>query len=303
MRIWQNTRVIPPRTILAPVDFSDPSRTALAVAARLARQTGASLVALYAESPLLVEAARQAHIDLTADTDTELERFIATTPPAATLPVRGHVGVGTPVDVIATAAEEMHADLIVIGSHGTSGPARFVFGSTTEAVLRRSPVSVLVTPAIWSPPQSADGDLAGVGPLLAAIDFSPESIQAAKAACRLAEVLQTTVTLIHVVADMAVHQRWQPHAESVMRNRAQEARAQLESLSQTLTSPVPVSTRIDTGDVPHVLASATAPSPTAQPILVLGRKAPGQRDGAPGAIAYRVLMLAQVPVLVHIDPT
>jgi nucleotide-binding universal stress UspA family protein len=293
--------MIPPRTILAPVDFSEPSRTALAAAARLARHTGATLVTVYAESPLLAEAARQGHIDLAADTDSELERFIGATPPAAGLSSRRHVGVGTPVDVITAAAQEMQADLIVIGSHGMSGPARFVFGSTTEAVLRRSPVSVLVTPASWTPAQPGGADLAGTGPVIAAIDFSSESIAAAKAACRLAEVLKTTVTLVHVVAEMAVREQWQPHAEAVIRNRTEEARAQLESLSQTLASPVPVSTRVETGDIPHALASAAAPSAGAHAILVLGRKAPGQRDGAPGAIAYRVLMLAQVPVLVHID--
>jgi nucleotide-binding universal stress UspA family protein len=293
--------MIPPRTILAPVDFSEPSRTALAAAGRLARQTGAALIVVHAEHQLLAEAARQARIDLGADTNSELETFIGATPPAAGVSTRRHVAVGAPVDVITAAAQDTGADLIVIGSHGMSGPAHFVFGSTTEAVLRRSPVSVLVTPATWNPPQSAGAGLTGAGPLIAAIDFSPESTAAAKAACRLAAALGTTVTLVHVVAEMAVRERWQPHAEVVIRNRVQEARAQVESLAETLASPVPVSTRVETGDIPRALAAAAAPAGGTQPILVLGRKAPGQRDSAPGAIAYRVLMLAQVPVLVHVD--
>src|SRR5687768_16275012 len=68
--------MIPPRTILAPVDFSEPSRTALATAGRLAHQTDATLVVVYAEEPLMAEAARHANIDLGADTNSELETFI-----------------------------------------------------------------------------------------------------------------------------------------------------------------------------------------------------------------------------------
>jgi len=293
--------MIPPRTILAPVDFSEPSRTALAAAARLALHTGAALHVVFAEHPLLAEAARQAHIDLAADTTTELDRFIAATPPAASAAAGRHVATGSPVDVIVAAARELKADLIVVGSHGMTGTARLVFGSTTEGVLRRASVSILVTPAAWSAAACTANDLLDAGPIIAAIDFSPESIAAANAACGLASALGTTVTLLHVVAAIAVPGRYQPHAGDLLRNRETEARSQLESLRQTLSSSVHVTTIVETGDVPAVLAAAAAGASTGgRPILMLGRTPPGQRDGAPGAIAYRVLMLSQSPVLVHV---
>jgi nucleotide-binding universal stress UspA family protein len=293
--------MIPPRVILAPVDFSEPSRTALATAGRLARHTGATLVTVYAENPLLAEAAKQANIDMPSDTARELEQFIASTPSAAALSPRRHVGTGAPVDVIVEASRELNADLVVVGSHGMSGAARFVFGSTTEGVLRKAPVSVLMTPAAWTPAQPTASDMAGTGPIVAAVDFSAESLAAAKAACRLAAALKTEVVLVHVVAGLVARDKWQPHAEAVVRDRASEARTQLDSLAQTLASPVPVATRVETGDVATELAAVAAPGTTTHPLLILGRKAPGQRDGAPGAIAYRVLMLAQVPVLVHVE--
>ena len=293
--------MIPPRVILAPIDFSESSRTALATAGRLARHTGATLTVVYAENPLLAEAARRANIDLAGDTTRELEQFIVRTPAAAAVSPRSHIATGAAVDVIVQAAETLNADLLVVGSHGMSGTARLVFGSTTEGVLRKSPVSVLVTPASWMPAHPTAADMAGTGPLIAAVDFRPESIAAAKAACRLAAALGTEVTLIHVVGGVTGREQWQPHADAVIRDRVTETRAQLESLAQTLASPVRVATRVEIGDVAAQLADAAAPGATTHPLLVLGRKAPGQRDGAPGAIAYRVLMQAPTPVLVHVD--
>jgi len=41
-------------------------------------------------------------------------------------------------------AEEQHADLIIVGSHGHRGLRRALLGSTTEAVVRHAPCSVLV---------------------------------------------------------------------------------------------------------------------------------------------------------------
>jgi universal stress protein A len=41
-------------------------------------------------------------------------------------------------------AEEQKADLVVVGSHGHRGLRRAILGSTTEAVVRHAPCSVLV---------------------------------------------------------------------------------------------------------------------------------------------------------------
>src|SRR5262245_64083256 len=77
--------MLPPRAILAAVDFSESSRIALMLAARLAQQCGAALHVLHAEDPLLVAAAAETNFDLTSDTREELSRFIKTAPPAADL--------------------------------------------------------------------------------------------------------------------------------------------------------------------------------------------------------------------------
>ena len=51
---------------------------------------------------------------------------------------------GDPKSKIIDAAEQWHADLIVLGSHGRTGLERFLMGSVSDAVARHAPCSVEV---------------------------------------------------------------------------------------------------------------------------------------------------------------
>lgn len=293
--------MIPPRVVLAAVDFSDPSRTALLFARRLACHTGAALHVLHAQEPLLAEGARQTGFDLARDTEAELERFAAEPPRAATERApRLHVATGPAVEVIVHTTQRINADVVVVGSHGMSGAERIVFGSTTEGVLRRAPSSVLVTPADWGPVHPWVPDLAGTGPITAAVDFTPAATEAAKAACRLASMLSTTVEMVHVVAEPPVLVRWRGHATAAIRDHIEAARMRLATVAESAGCDVAVRVRIEQGSVPHQIAECTAPSDARRPMLVLGRRSPGEKGGAPGATAYRVLMLSKVPVLMYV---
>ena len=292
--------MIPPRVILAPVDFSEPSRTALEFAVRLAHQTGAALHVLHAQDPLLAEGARHAGFDLARDTEEELGRFVADASPLSGAAPHTHVVTGPAVDAIVQTAQQLGADLIVVGSHGISGAERLVFGSTTEGVLRRAHTSVLVTPGRVASAGATAPDLSGMGPVIAALDFSTPAIEAAKAACRLAAALNTFVEVIHVVPDVPVLMRWRVHSETAVRDRVEAARDQLDTVTRSLGCGVPTQTKLETGVIAVQLAEAAASSSTRRPILVLGRHRPGEKGGAPGSTAYRVLMLAKVPVLMYV---
>jgi nucleotide-binding universal stress UspA family protein len=58
--------------------------------------------------------------------------------------IERHVVTGSPVREIARFAKEREADMIVVGTHGRTGLARVVMGSTAESLLRESPCQVLV---------------------------------------------------------------------------------------------------------------------------------------------------------------
>src|SRR6187401_1189756 len=86
--------MIPPRAILAVVNFSDTARVALVLAARLAQHCGADLHVLYVEDPLLDAAADHAGIRLGRETREELQQFIVGAWPAAQCSPQSHVIAG-----------------------------------------------------------------------------------------------------------------------------------------------------------------------------------------------------------------
>ena len=58
--------------------------------------------------------------------------------------VESRVVKGDPRDALIDAARGMHADLIVVGSHGRTGLAKLVLGSVATHVVTHAPCSVLV---------------------------------------------------------------------------------------------------------------------------------------------------------------
>jgi nucleotide-binding universal stress UspA family protein len=289
--------MFPPRRVLAAVDFSEPSRVAAAMAVRLARQCGAELHVVHAEDPLLCAAARTENVDLMTEAREELTAFTAALVPHG-MAVHQHVVGGIAANVICDIALRDQADVIVIGLHGMSGVERMVFGSTTEAVLRRSRIPVLLVPHTWSPPTPSAAGLSGIGPVIVGMDFTPGSFEALSAGFRLARLLDTRLELLHVVPALPVIDRWKHHAAGAMRDAADAAHAELDRVARGLTTTdMNVTVRIDTGVVAELLADAARPSKGRSPLLVLGRRLPHAHHDVPGATAYRVALLASAPTL------
>ena len=140
------------QTILVPVDFSDPSRSALRYARSLAEQTGGKLILFYALEPVATpdfafhplmlepaEAAKAAELQLQKICD---EEGVAESLVEHTI-VRG----GAAHTQIADLAEKLGADLIVISTHGNTGIKHVLMGSTAERVVRHARCPVLVVRA------------------------------------------------------------------------------------------------------------------------------------------------------------
>jgi nucleotide-binding universal stress UspA family protein len=292
--------MIPPRTILAAVDFSETSKTALALAARLARHSGAALHVLHVQDPLLSIAARHEGIDLARDTDDALQRFVTSAWPAVECSPQCHTVTGAVRETILDIAHRVQAQLLVVGARGMSRAERLVFGSTTEEVLRRADVSMLVVPTGWTPPRADASDLSGVGPVVVGVDLSDPSVEVVKAACELASMLDTSLSVVSVVPELTVLSGWHALAMRAVHDRVAAARQELQVLIDGLACSVPVEIRVEPGAVPNQLAEAAAPAPGRTPILVLGKKAAGGKGSALGAIAHRVLARTSVPVLMNV---
>lgn len=140
---------VPYRTILVPTDFSSHSEVALEHAVALARAFGAKVHLLHCYSlpiPAVMpydvavpetvwEGVREA-----ADAKlAELGEKVA----AEGIEVETHLSRAFPAEVIAETAEEIGADVIVMGTRGNSGLKHVLLGSVTERVLRTAPCPVL----------------------------------------------------------------------------------------------------------------------------------------------------------------
>jgi nucleotide-binding universal stress UspA family protein len=138
-------------SILCPVDFSPHAERALIYALDLAQLTRAHLTIITAVDPFL-EAASSAsgHGEtLMRQTQGEIHDLLTRISAGRHAP-REAPGIavltGNAADEILKQIVECGADLVVMGTQGLEGSRRFVFGSTTEKVLRESPVPVLAVP-------------------------------------------------------------------------------------------------------------------------------------------------------------
>ena len=73
-----------------------------------------------------------------------LEQVLPTDP---SVPCEHHLLTGSASDEIVRFATEHHADLIVIGTHGRSGPMQLLLGSVAQSVVRHAPCPVLTVKA------------------------------------------------------------------------------------------------------------------------------------------------------------
>jgi len=98
-----------------------------------------ALVSAEPAGMLLAVEAEQARLDSLQESLTEDAKRLA----AQGLTVSSHAAVGDPADLIISMAEQVRADLIVVGNRGMQGARRFL-GSVPNRVSHHAPCTVLV---------------------------------------------------------------------------------------------------------------------------------------------------------------
>jgi nucleotide-binding universal stress UspA family protein len=290
-----------PRLILCPVDFSEHARRALEYAAAFAALHQARLVVHTAIDPLLAEAAAIGfHSDYLRDTRADLRAFISS---AAIRQVRWApeprvvVTIGAADGQILDVADFYHADLIVMGTQGLGGVRKLVFGSTTEHVLRRSEVPVLAVP-LGGPPFvtfEPNGPRFRVKEVLAAVDLTGESQGVASLAADVARGLHAALLLTHVVQPVEATARWRDPRDGATMLHVATAQAAIEALASRVEISPPAQHIVVTGHPADAITSTAASRHAG--LIVIGVGAAGLGSHRPGATAYRVLCLSDVPVL------
>jgi len=137
--------------ILHPSDFSGASRAAFAKAVEMTRASRGELVLLHVLTPVVPIVgdgyiSPKAYDDIVASAEAwarrQLGALVAKAKKAG-VRARGLVVEGVPHDRIVRAARSTRADLLVMGTHGRTGVARFFLGSVAARVLATAPCPVL----------------------------------------------------------------------------------------------------------------------------------------------------------------
>lgn len=134
------------RTILHPTDFSENARYAFQTACAMAREKQATLVMLHVMMPSLSPLFQPPpHNPLqSAESQEPHAHYPWLRPSDPQVRVEHRLAEGEPAEEILRLAGLVPCDLIVMGTHGRTGVARFVTGSVAEEVLRRATCPVLL---------------------------------------------------------------------------------------------------------------------------------------------------------------
>jgi nucleotide-binding universal stress UspA family protein len=141
------------QTLLVPIDFSDHSTRALEVAKRIAKLAGGKIHLLHCYqlnvggvSPYGVtipDDFSQRIRDAAEEQLTVLEKAVA----ADGIAVESHLTPRYPSEAISDLAGELGAEVIVMGTRGSTGLQHILLGSVAERTLRIAPCPVLTVKA------------------------------------------------------------------------------------------------------------------------------------------------------------
>lgn len=263
----------PPSSILVPFDFSEPSFAAWHAALGWASRFGASVEALHVipEAPpaLPPSAVFPPLTDPRARARTRRQVYLRLT---ATLgdDARLTVEEGDVAACVLRAADVRLPGLIAMGTHGRTGLSRLLWGSTAEAVVRRSTVPVL----------AVHRDPGPVRRLLVPVNFTSYSELGFRYAAEAAGALGARLAVLYVADDRPRDPR--PAFKALLDGLPFRARAGLEP-----------ELLVRSGDAAGAIVAESARHDLT--VLVAHRKS--IRDLWLGTTAERVLRLAQGPVL------
>ncbi|MDX6583206.1 MAG: hypothetical protein QOI10_2390 [Solirubrobacterales bacterium] len=139
--------------IVVGTDGSDTAAEAVRQATELARATGAKLDIVSAYHPVPPDRLREESGEIPGDVayavgpkeDVNVILEAAAKPAQeAGMEVLTHAREGDPSDAILDVAEEVTADVIVVGNKGMTGARRFLLGSVPNKISHHAPCSVYI---------------------------------------------------------------------------------------------------------------------------------------------------------------
>jgi nucleotide-binding universal stress UspA family protein len=187
------------KKILCPVDFLPPSQRALQYASALATGHHATIKLLHVVSPIVSEEHRypafltSSNEAMKRKSERQLAKITADAR-AKGVVVTSEIAIGdVDLEIERSICNDM-PDLVTMGTRGRRGLERWLMGSTTEKLLRRTPV-----PLLTIRDSRRRGNPWRLKRILVTTDFSAGTADALDYAFALAEDNDAHITLLHVV--------------------------------------------------------------------------------------------------------
>ena len=283
------------RKILYASDFSSPSEAAFPYALGLARTYEAELIIFHALPPAPFDL--QGGFVITPDellksAAEELKRFGRC---AGNVRHRLILREGEVWPALDDLIDQENVDLLVLGTHGRTGPGRLILGSVAEEILRRATCPVLTVGPNASP-RTGKTSKSGLGIrcLLYAVDFSAESLAAAALALSMAQENQAKLALLHVLEETSRDYRKDP--ERVLTFLRGELAKIVPEEARVWCQPECI---IEFGAAAERILEASAL--VSADMIVMGVRSPGDHLFAathfPHSAAHAVIVGAKCPVL------
>ena len=285
------------RKIICPVDFAPASQHALHVAARIAADRDAELEIVHVwhvaplmsgEFPIPADALKV----MLEDEQNGLAAAVQDAKNQGARRVTSSALDGIPWDRIVDAARrDAQCDLIVLGTHGRTGVARWMLGSVAEKVVRHAPCSVLIA--------RGRGEIGTFRHALCPVDFSDSSRAAVDQAGQLVSGSYAKIDLLHVVEPPHIH-RIEPPTADVMYDLDKRATAKLDEwATRTERAPgVAITTDLHVGDPATEVLSRIEDDNSIDLVAVGTHGRTGIHRVLVGSVAEKIVRHAPCPVLV-----
>jgi len=259
--------------ILAPVEFSERCAGAVRYAKALAEHFNSELTLLHVVAPAPPELDERIYADFISRAERRLEEFEPAE--SGTKPPRRLVVKGDPARKIVQYAQNEHADLILMATHGF-GPFRsYLLGSNTAKVLHDADVPVWTGVHIA---EDSDRMPLPIRRILCAVDLGPQSWKALAWAAELQKRFGAELTILHAMPVAATRDAAENELGQLKKQVAAEANMAIEP-----------------GEPPEVICAAAAR--LRADVLVIGRGSAAGVFGRLRANAYGIIRQSPCPVV------
>lgn len=187
------------KAILVPTDFSKVAGHALNYAIELAKYESAKLLLLhayhidFADSYVSVNAREKEIQGAKQKSNAQLKSLLTKVEHAGNVKCECISMQDLAVDAILTTIKERKIDLVVMGTHGTSGITKVMFGSNTARVIEKATCPVIAVPL--------EASFKPIKKITYATDYHNSDMEALEKVVELAKPYKAQVNVLHITGE------------------------------------------------------------------------------------------------------